>query len=87
MSSSDPNGAGQVSDALIDLQARAARLSLADRARLAAAIIESLEPADGGDIEEAWRIEAEERLRRIERGESRWIPGEEVFARVRRRPR
>ena len=48
-------------------------------------LLESLEPAEAGGVEEAWRIEAESRLSEIERGEARLVPAEEVFENIRRR--
>ena len=42
-----------------------------ERAQLALFLLESLEPAEGGGIEEAWRIEAESHLSEIEREETR----------------
>jgi putative addiction module component (TIGR02574 family) len=68
--------------AQIEQQARA--LSDDERARLALSLIESLEPADAGDVETAWRAEIEARLAAYDRGEVKAIPGEEVFAEIRR---
>ena len=47
--------------------------------------IDSLDgpPDEGAD--EAWRVEIERRIGQLERGEVELIPGEEVFARLRRR--
>jgi len=54
-------------------------------AELALSLIESLDgPADPG-VEEAWRAEVERRIGQIERGKVQLIPGDEVFARLRRR--
>jgi putative addiction module component (TIGR02574 family) len=49
--------------------------------------IESLDgPAeDPAVVEEAWRVEIERRVGEIDRGEVKSIPGDEVFAEVRRR--
>jgi len=68
--------------AQIEQQARA--LSDDERARLALSLIESLEPADAGDVETAWRAEIEARLVAYDCGEVKAIPGEEVFAEIRR---
>ena len=74
-----------MSDALIELKAKAAQLSEAERAEFALSLLESLEdPADQG-VEEAWRLEVDRRVGEIERGEVQLIPGDEVFARLRRR--
>lgn len=66
-----------------DIQREVSELSPEERAKLALALVESLEPEDEGDIAEAWRIEAERRYEQFERGEVQAIPGDEVFARVR----
>lgn len=74
-----------MSDALIELKAKASQLSEAERAEFALSLLESLEdPADQG-VEEAWRLEVDRRVGEIERGEVQLIPGDEVFARLRRR--
>ena len=74
-----------MSDTLTELKEKASKLSEAERAALALSLIESLDgPPDPG-VEEAWRIEIERRVGEIERGEAQLIPGDEVFARVRRR--
>jgi putative addiction module component (TIGR02574 family) len=74
-----------MSDTLADLKEKAARLSEAERAELALALIESLDGPAEADVEEAWRIEIERRVGQIERGEVHPIPGGEVFERLRRR--
>jgi len=74
-----------MSDTLTEIKEKASRLSDAERAELALSLIESLDgPPDPG-VEEAWRIEIERRVGEIDRGEAQLIPGDEVFARVRRR--
>jgi len=74
-----------MSNTLAELKERASQLSEAERAELALSLIESLDgPAEPG-VEEAWRIEIERRIGQIERGEVQLIPGDEVFARLRRR--
>ena len=74
-----------MSDMLAELKKKASQLSEEERAELALALIESLDgPADSG-VEEAWRLEIERRIGQIDRGEVQLIPGDEVFARLRRR--
>lgn len=68
--------------AQIEQQARA--LSDDERARLALSLIGSLEPAEAGDVEAAWRTEIETRLAAHDRGEVKAIPADEVFAEIRR---
>jgi len=73
-----------MSTALADLKQKAAQLDEAERAELALALIESLEGKADVGAEESWRIEVERRIAEIDRGEVQLIPGDEVFARLRR---
>jgi len=70
-----------------EIQRELSELSPEERAKLALALVESLEPEDEGDIAEAWRVEAERRYEQYKRGEVQAIPGDEVFARIRSRLR
>jgi putative addiction module component (TIGR02574 family) len=70
---------------LAELEQKVTQLSADERAQLALFLLQSLEPADEGDIDEAWRVESERRLAQIESGEVQSVPGDDVFARVRRR--
>ncbi len=70
-----------------EIQRELSELPSEDRAKLALALVESLEPEDEGDIAEAWRLEAERRYEQYKRGEVQTIPGDEVFARIRARLR
>ena len=70
---------------LAELEQKVTQLSADERAQLALFLLQSLEPADEGDIDEAWRVESERRLAQIESGEVKSVPGDDVFARVRRR--
>lgn len=74
-----------MSNTLIELKQQASKLSETERAELALAMIESLDGPPDPDVEEAWRIEIDRRAGQIERGEVQLIPGDEVFARLRRR--
>lgn len=74
-----------MSDMLTELKKKAAQLSDAERAELALSLIESLDGPGDPDVEEAWRVEIERRIGQIDRGEVQLIPGDEVFARLRRR--
>ncbi len=62
--------------------ARALRLSEAERADLAATLLESLEPELSPEeeeaVEEAWKREIAARVAQIEAGEAEMIPWEEV---------
>lgn len=70
---------------LAELKRQASQLSDAERAELALSLLESLDGPADPDVEEAWRLEIERRLGQIERGEVQPVPGDEVFARLRRR--
>jgi putative addiction module component (TIGR02574 family) len=74
-----------MADTLFELKQKAAQLSDAERAELALALIESLDGPGDPDVEEAWRLEIERRIGQIDRGEVQLVPGDEVFARLRRR--
>lgn len=76
-----------MSTMLVELKVKAAQLSEQERADLALALIESLDlPVDDSAVvEEAWRLEIERRIGEVERGEVQLIPGDEVFAEVRRK--
>ena len=72
-------------DTLAELKDKASRLPASERATLALALIESLDGPADPQVEEAWRIEIERRIAAYERGEVKLVPGDEVFARLRRR--
>lgn len=74
-----------MSTVLNDLKHRVALLSERERAELALALIESLDGGTDAGVEEAWRLEIERRSAEIDRGEVQLIPGDEVFARLRRK--
>jgi putative addiction module component (TIGR02574 family) len=74
-----------MSDILAELKKKAAQLSDVERAELALSLIESLDGPADPDVEEAWRVEIERRIGQIDRGEVELSPGDEVFARLRRR--
>jgi putative addiction module component (TIGR02574 family) len=74
-----------MTDTLAELKQKASKLSEAERADLALSLIESLDGPADPDVEEAWRVEIERRLGQIDRGEVQLVPGDEVFAKLRRR--
>jgi putative addiction module component (TIGR02574 family) len=74
-----------MSTVLAELKHKAAQLSEHERAELALALIESLDGEVDTGADEAWRVEIERRIAEIDRGEVRLIPGDEVFARLRRK--
>lgn len=74
-----------MSDTLAELKQKASELSETERADLALSLIESLDGPADPDVEEAWRVEIERRIGQIDRGEVQLVPGDEVFAKLRRR--
>ena len=74
-----------MSSGLAELKAKASELSEAERAELAFSLIESLDGPADPDAEEAWAEEIERRVAQIERGEVQLVPGDQVFANLRRR--
>ena len=74
-----------MSDTLAELKQKASQLTEAERADLALSLIESLDGPADPDVEEAWRVEIEHRSGQVDRGEVQLIPGDEVFAKLRRR--
>ena len=72
-------------DPLIDLEQRATHLTLDERAQFALHLLESLEASESGDIEAAWRTEAESRLEQVERRDAILSPAEQVFDNLQRR--
>ncbi len=69
----------------LEIEARALSLPLHERARLAQALLASLDEAD--EIEQAWAEEAARRLEELRSGAVQAIPAEEVFAELRARSR
>ena len=73
-----PTAADRVVDDALDLPSDA-RIGLVDR------ILASLNLPTRPDIDKMWAEEAERRIAQIDRGEVQLIPGEEVFAKIRRK--
>lgn len=76
---------------LVELREQARYLTASDRAELAYAMLESLEPAAAGAehamdaaLADEWIAVAQSRWAEIERGEAKLIPADEVFAAARR---
>ena len=74
-----------MSTVLAELKHKASQLSERERAELALALIESLDGEVDTGVDEAWQVEIERRIAEIDRGEVELIPGDEVFARLRRK--
>ena len=74
-----------MSTVLTVLKQKAAQLNDSERAELALALIESLDGEVDLGVEEAWRVEIDRRIAEIDRGEVPLVPGDQVFARLRRK--
>ena len=59
-------------------------MPLEARAEIVDSLLESMQPIDAR-IDALWKSEVERRIARYEAGESKLIPGEEVFARIQKR--
>ncbi|MEX2606977.1 MAG: addiction module protein [Kiritimatiellia bacterium] len=68
----------QIQDVLV----KAVDLSPVDRAVLVEGILSSFDVPAGGDIDDAWAFEAEERIEAYERGEIESITAFEVFEKI-----
>ena len=71
-------------DALKELEQQAKALTPEERAKLAEALLESLQETPLADIEEAWAREIEQRVAAYDRGELQSVSAEDVFAEARR---
>jgi putative addiction module component (TIGR02574 family) len=69
---------------LEEIQAEALRLSAEDRETLAGALLQSLDDAPLGEIDEAWISEAERRYEEWRTGKTSAIAGETFFSDLRR---
>lgn len=74
-----------MSETLEELEQRVLQLHVSDKARLVLHLLESMEPADAGDVEQAWQIEAESRLAAVKNGGATTVSADEVFAKLDRR--
>ena len=72
-----------MADSYTDLEREARRLSPDERAKLVDVLLDSLREGELADIESAWAVEIERRLRSYEQGEARLISVEDVFAKAR----
>lgn len=63
------------------LEAEVLNLPASERSRLLDRLLASLDPDP--EWEEAWGLEVDRREAEIAAGRSKWLPGEEVLARVR----
>lgn len=72
-----------MSDRVAELTALAQALPPEERARLAEALLASLDPQQA-DIAAAWDEELRRRIDEVERGAVSLVPGDQAFAQVRR---
>jgi putative addiction module component (TIGR02574 family) len=72
---------------LEEVEHDALELPVASRVLLAEQLLDSFDQPDQQRLETLWAAEIEQRLCRYEHGETKAIPGEEVFRRVRARTR
>lgn len=72
---------------LLEIEEQARQMNVQDRARLAYAMLASLEPDEEGDAAQAWEAEVAARWAELERGEVALIPASEVFASLRHKLR
>jgi putative addiction module component (TIGR02574 family) len=57
------------------------------RVQLVEKLLQSLNLPTQSEVEEAWAKEVDRRIAEVEKGEAKLVPGEEVFARLRRKYR
>ena len=70
-----------------DILNSAKRLSTAERAELAAALLASLDGEPEEDVEAAWAAEIQRRVERVKSGEAKGRPWTEVREHLKRRPK
>ena len=74
-----------VSENFVEILLAALSLPEADRAMLAEHMLDSLTPPNQKEIDAAWAVEAERRIRDIDEGKVETIDGELVMQRLRSR--
>lgn len=67
-----------------ELSAKAKDLPVEERAQLAQELLESVERESDPETQATWETEIASRIAKYERGETKLIPAEEVFAAARR---
>ena len=79
------NKPAKASTALEEILRAALELPPDARAMLASHLLESLDEPEQTEIDAAWSEEIERRIREVEEGKVKLIPGEEVLAELRSR--
>ena len=69
-----------MASSLEDIENEALKLPTAERARLVEHLLASLD--NDNEIEEAWALEVERRIKRVDSGHDQLIPLEEAIARA-----
>ena len=77
----------RVMKTLEEVEQDALELPVSSRVLLAEQLLDSLDQPDQKRLETLWAAEIERRLSLFERGETKAIPGEEVFRRIHARAR
>jgi len=67
----------------IDVERQARMLSADERSKLVDVLLDSLRVGGLAEIESAWAVEIDRRVKAYERGETKLVPAEEVFAKAR----
>jgi putative addiction module component (TIGR02574 family) len=68
---------------LLEMKAAALQLPFAERSELAKALLLSMEQPSEAELDALWEAEINRRIKAVEKGEMKLIPGEEAFARAR----
>lgn len=66
-----------------ELEREARKLAPDERSKLVDVLLDSLREGELAEVESAWEVEIERRVRAYEQGEATLIPAEEVFAKAR----
>jgi len=66
-----------------ELEREARLLSPDERAQLVDALLDSLRETRVAEVEAAWAVEIERRVAAYERGDTKLVPAEDVFAKAR----
>ena len=66
-----------------ELEREARLLSPDERAQLVDALLDSLREVKIAEVEAAWAVEIERRVAAYERGDAKFVPAEDVFAKAR----
>ena len=66
-----------------DVEREARMLSADERSKLVDVLLDSLRGGELAEIESAWAVEIERRVKAYELGETKLVPAEDVFAKAR----